>query len=335
MLLSACSGQPAISSWPGVTAGQDLVYVAYSSYVRAIKPDGNQAWRYPADAEGTRVFYARPVVAGDQLIVGDYEHTLHGIDAATGSPRWRYADAKARYVGAVLALEDLIVAPNADHNVYALNSQGQFSWKFTTAEPVWAQPVSDGTNIYIASMDHSVYSLTKSGNQVWKTDVGAAVIYSLAISDDGKTLYAGTLANELVALDAASGSVTWRAKTEGNVWGRPVIHENTLIFGDQTGKIYAVDAAGGAEKWRFDAGAAVVATGVLLDNGVAFPVEDGKVILLDFNGARLWEQPVNGKLYSSPVFTGEHLMIAVTSAEHLLVSLNSNGTQAWEFIPPK
>lgn len=335
-LLTACAGAPAATSWPGVAVGENRAYLANISFVYGINVDGSLVWKYPEKANANQQFYARPVVSNGQVIVGDYKHTLYGLDAATGVERWTFTEAKDRYIGAVLVAGDLILAPSADNFLYALNENGILQWKFEAKDALWAQPVSNGKSAFIGSMDHHVYAVSlASGQMEWATDLGAAIVYSLTLSSDSTTIYAGTVGSELVALDAASGKVLWRAKTSGIIWGRPVMDNGNLYIGDQSGKIYGFVAKDGSKLWEIDAGSPVIATGVLAGKELVFTTESGSVMAVDTTGKKLWNQSVSGKLYSSPEFTGDRLYVPVTGGEQALVALNPNGTQVWGFVPPK
>lgn len=335
-LLSACTGAPAASSWPGVAVNSDRVYLANISHVYGINPDGTMVWRYPEKANASQLFYARPVVSNGQVIVGDYKNTLYGLDAASGAERWKFAEAKDRFIGAVLVAGGKILAPSADNFLYALNESGILQWKFEAKDALWAQPVSDDESVFVGSMDHHVYSLDlASGRLKWDADLGAAIVYSLTLSSDNSTIYAGTVGSELVALDAGSGRELWRAKTNGIIWGRPVMDNGSLYLGDQTGKVYGFSAKDGAKLWEIEAGSPVIATGVLAGTELVFTTENGSVMAVDTTGKKLWNQTVSGKLYSSPEFTGDRLYVPVTGGEQALVALNPNGTQIWGFAPPK
>jgi len=339
-LLSGCTGMPLASSWPGVTSESDMIYVSFNSFVHAVNGDGTVAWVYPAEADRNRVFYAAPAVMGDQVFVGDFKNVFYSLNRQTGAENWTFTEAKDRYIGKPLAVESqgLVLAPNADHNLYALNGSGQLQWKFTTGDPIWAQPVTDGDRAYAASMDGYLYAIDlNGGSQIWSTNLEAAVVYSLAISEDGTHVYAGTLGNEMVSVDAQTGTVAWRHATESGVWGRAVLYDDLLIFGDEAGKVYALNAADGEQRWSVDAGGSIISSGAVMgEQGIAFPTEDAGVVAIDFNGTKVWTQPVNGKLYSNPVYTGDRLVVPVTQGEEnlLMVALNANGTQAWAYNQP-
>lgn len=338
-LLASCTGRPLASSWPGLTVDSGTAYVSYASYVYAINlQNGTMIWRYPDKADAKKVFYAQPAVAGGKVIAGDYGNTVIAINAQDGKESWVFSGPTDRFVGAPSVLDNVIFAPSTDHNLYAVDLQGNQKWVFKTGSPIWAKPVDDGKNLYVASMDRNLYAINPSnGSKLWATDLGAAVMYSLTISQDHSTLYAGTILNELIAVDAASGKIQWRFKTGGNIWSPVVEQDGALYFGDQSGKIYAVSAKDGSKKWEMDAGAPVIGEGAVIGNGLAFPTENNAVVAVDFNGNKLWNQPVNGKLYSNLVYTGDRLVVPVTSGDNnlLLVALKQDGSQVWAFNQPK
>lgn len=129
LFLSACGATAPASSWPGVTVNQDVAYVAYNSFVHAVRlSDGTEIWRYPQKADAKKAFYAAPAVLNGQVVDGDYANVVISMNAADGTEKWTFAEAKDRYVGAGLVIGDVMIFPNVDHNVYALNQNGARQW---------------------------------------------------------------------------------------------------------------------------------------------------------------------------------------------------------------
>ncbi len=340
-LLSGCTGGTLANSWPGMASDGNVTYLADASFIYAVNADGSMTWRYPESADRNKTFYAAPTVSKGQVFAGGYNNVFYALDQQTGKENWAFTEAKDRFIGKPLAVEsaDLVLAPNADHTLYALTSAGKLQWKLTTGDPVWAQPVNSGDRIFVASMDGFIYGLNAAdGSQLWSTDLGAAVVYSLAISEDGKHLYAGTMGKEMVALNSDTGTVAWRYTAPGNIWGRAILKDDVLYFGDQSGAITALSAESGAKRWEYPAGSPVIASGAFLgEEGIMFPAEKGEVVAVDYQGTKLWSQPINGTLYSNPVQIGDRVVVAVTQGTDslLLVAYNQNGTQAWTFVQPK
>jgi len=338
LLVSGCGTQATSSnSWAGTAVDEDTFYIANGQSVFAVRAaDGSLAWRYPEKAEASRNFFAPPAVGEGQLILGDYQNTLHNVNISTGSTNWKFSQAKGRFEAGATLTNGVILAASMDRHVYALDLQGNTLWSFEAKNGFLGTPASDGERVFIPSMDHSFYALDiKSGKQLWSQDLGGAIITGAALSEDG-VLYTSTLANEIVALQAADGKVLWRFAPQKAVWSTPVLHENTLYFGDLTGSVYAVDAAAGKQLWKVEkAGSAIIASGAVLTDGLVFVTEDGNIIKLSFSGEKVWTRTINGKLYSTPGVAADRIIVAVTKGDNLVQAFDANGNEQWSFVAPK
>jgi outer membrane protein assembly factor BamB len=341
-LLVACTGTPQNVSWPGITADDNMVYLANGAAVYGVRiKDGTEAWRYPLKAENGKTFYASPVLTEDgQLLVGSYSvnpSNLFSLDPQNGTVKWTFSDAKGRYVSSPLAAAGIIYAPANDNKLYALNLQGTVQWQFTANQELWAAPVTDGTRIYLASMDHHLYALnTKNNTKLWVVDLGNAMVSSPVITPDGVVI-TGTLGNEIVAVQADNGKILWRTPTDNGVWGTPVIKDNFLYFADATGNIFSVDTTNGKVAWKIKPGDPIIGSPALTPDGLVFPIETGTVVAVDFKGNILWTKTVTGKLYSNLVYQNDKLLIAVKDGVNglLLVAMDKNGSQLWTYTPAK
>jgi len=109
LILAGCSSGASVNTWPGVTGGKDVAYLAYGNFIYAISSAKTaQSWQYPREADNTKVFYSAPAVSEkDNLIVaGSWYPTkvnnkdkygLYGIDL-TGADAWSqpFLQAKGR-----------------------------------------------------------------------------------------------------------------------------------------------------------------------------------------------------------------------------------------------
>lgn len=337
LLLTACSGAIPTNSFPGVSADGDVAYLASAGEISAIRlADGVLDWKYPAEkAEAGKFYYAPPVLAGDQLLVGDYASKLTALDPKVGTQQWAY-DQAGRWVGSPLVIGEIIVAPNANRTVYGFDLTGTLKWKFGASEAFWAQPVSDGTLAFVAGMDHFVYALRpQDGSLTWKTDLEGAMAYPAAVGEG--MIYQGTIASELVALDSATGKIAWRFKTDNSIWMQPVFREGVVYVGDIQGNVYAIDAASGAQKWKTSLEKEpLMGTPAVLDNGLVFSSETGNIILVDYNGVKQWNRTVDGsKLYSGVVLAGDTLLVGAAKGKISLAAFDLNGNQKWTYPPQK
>lgn len=340
-LLSACGALP-MSSWPGVSvsAQGNYVYAAYAAGVFKVDAaNGNMVWRYPEKADNAKQFYAAPASDSSGLVViGDYEFTLFGLDSETRAEKWTNTNAKSQWVASPLIVNNLVVAPSADGTVYALSlTDGKTAWKFSAGASFWAKPVSDGKIVYISSMDHYLYALKLSdGSLVWKTDLKAAGVYGVNLTDDGH-IYLSTLGNEVLALTANRGDILWRFATKGNPWAVPVVKDGVVYVGDLSNKAYAIASDTGKSIWEVDVPGPIASSPALTTNGMIYAAETGDVFELSYSGKKDWNQTINGKLYTAPVVAGEMVVVGVTSGDKnlLLVGYDFSGKQIWTFVVPQ
>lgn len=337
VLLSSCSSggrsRIAASSWPGFTVDEETIYVSSGEFVRALKlENGNQVWQYPAEADRALTFYAPPVVLDGVVLAGDYQNSVHGLNAKTGSSEWAFSDSEKRFIAPGLLVDDLVLMPSADGKLFAVSSEGALAWTYDlSSEATWAQPVYDGETLYVASMDHFLYALEVSeagARQKWSFDTGGAMVASPALDEDGN-LYVGTMTQDLLAV-SPTGKELWRFDATGAIWGTPIVHEGQIMFGDLSGNIYALNARSGAVEWTISVDGPVIGSGALLEDGVAFGVDEIGVQMVGFNGTKNWSHPVAGELQAGLVQAGDFVLVTVTDGEDLIIALDpANGNERW------
>ncbi|HSM25791.1 MAG TPA: PQQ-binding-like beta-propeller repeat protein [Anaerolineaceae bacterium] len=333
--LTACTGMMNASGWPGISGDEDSVYVAYANQVYSLRlRDGSMNWRYPEKAEGARTFFANPAVNGSSVIVGDYKNSLTALDTQSGTIKWIFEGAKNRYIGGALVVGDTVLAPNADHNLYALDLNGNLKWTFTSRHSLWSTPIVNEDVVYLSSMDHYLYAIDiRSGSLIWEVDLGGAIVYSPSFDTD--TIFVATLANEVIAIDAKNGSTKWNVLAEAGLWSQPIYHDGVVYYGDRVGKIFAVSAINGNVIWDYQMGEMVSGAPVVMENGVVFAGENGKLVALDFNGNILWTRSITGKLYTGPVIVDGLLVLGISQGSEVLKAYDFNGNEIWKFTPEK
>lgn len=336
--LSACTGRSSMtaSGWAGLTTDEDTAYLTFNTYIIAVNlANGTERWRYPSEADPKLTFYAAPgLTEGGDLIVGGYDNVLYRLNAQNGQATILFDAAEGRYIGAPLVTSNLIYAPSADHKLYALNMDGQKVWEYETAEPLWAKPATDPdcSCIYLTSMDHKVYALeAATGATVWiSEDLGGSIVGTPGISADGM-IFVGTFANELVALDAATGKELWRFQAQNWVWAGPAVSEDMLYFGDLSGTFYALDPHNGESQWQLQPDGAIVGKPLITEDGIYFTTEEGSLVAVNSEGAIRWNQPFETNLHAGPVTAGDLILVATSNPENLLIAVDSNGVQKWSY----
>ena len=189
-----------------------------------------------------------------------------------------------------------------------------------------------------------------SGSQAWSrvteddedrsTNVGGGIAF-----DDG-TVYAATGRAEVLAIDAASGTIKWRARLPAGARGAPTVAAGKLFIPLIDSQFVAVSTADGSKSWSYQASsthpvilgapAPAFADGLLL---VGSPAGD-IVALYPPSGAVIWADSLaagrgRGSLADVASISGRILIksgraYAVSLGQQLAAFDARNGRRLWE-----
>lgn len=351
IVITACGTRVLPSGWPGITVDGDTVYVSNGPHVYALQQsNGLERWRFPTSAERDTNFFAAPTLTSDnQLLVGNYNRSngggflLFSLDASSGVENWRADSASNRYVGSPFASEESIFAPNSDSNLYKLDLFGNPDldpdWPFTTQEPLWAPPVSDGETIYLPSMDHNMYALdVASGFLLWgPIDLGGAIASAPTLDSDG-TLYVSSFGKTVSAINSSNGVILWSFSGEDWVWGSPAVADEVVYFGDLSGNFYAIKAGTGAEIWQLEADGAITGQPLVHEGMIYFATEAGNLyaVNVNSNGDIQWRKShadEDAKFYGSPMLAEDLILISTVGLDEIVIAFDLDGREIWSFNP--
>ena len=339
VVLSAC-GTPPVNAWPGLAADTERAYVGSGAYVIAVNlDDGTEAWRYPAKAEGGLQFFTSLALTEDgQLLAGSAgtQHALLSLDPATGRANWAqpFMQASGIWLAPALMTGGRIYAPNSDGWLYALEADGAPAGKVELGGSLWSAPVSDGKLLYVASLDHHLHIVNPETLATVQTvDLEAAIPGGPTPALDG--VYVGSFSGKLEFVSASGGRETV-FEGEDWIWGAPALSSETLYFADLGGKVYSLDLPTGRQNWSgIQPDGPVAASPLVEGERVVVVTEAGSVHAFDAAGNEAWPRPyeTGGKIYTSPVASGELILIAPYQAQFMLAALDQDGRQAWLFTP--
>ncbi len=370
--LTSCSGSRMVSSsWPGIVVADNIAYVAFGPRFYAIDAERQRIeWQYPTTADSKTTYYAAPAVSDGVLVVGGYDSVLYGVDRETRDVVWNFNRASDRYIGSPVVMEGRVYAATAGNELFALNLEelnrlgvvekaddvrrqaelAAVDWEFGAEHGIWSAPLVTPEMMYVTSLDHHVYALeTDSGGLLWSKELPGAVAGSPVLSDDGKSLYVGDFDYNLYALSASSGEELWSVKASNWVWGTPVLTDERLFFADLDGYLYAVDPESGDIEWQ-EKVADAIRGGPVYDSETGHLYVAGRkesnpggvgtrgiVLALDAESYNtVWEQPTAEAIYTSPVFSGDMLLVTPAQGTALLqVYSAETGVLQWEYVPPE
>jgi outer membrane protein assembly factor BamB len=338
LTLSACGGSPAAATWPGLAADENTAYLANGSTIIAIRlSDGEELWSFPEKPGTKLIFYSNPTFTSDgSLLVGSSgtEHTLFRLDPETGNETWSFSDARDHWVASPLVEGDMVYAPNADGTLYAfdmaMEGNDKLAWKVEIGGKFWAQPVSDGENLYVTSLDKKLHKVNLKNHQSREIAALEGAVPGVPALGDGQ-LYIGSFDSAMIGVNTQENSIAWTTPVESWIWGGPALDGGRLFFGDLDGNFYTLDAETGDILDSFKPDGAILATPLILNGQIIFVSEDGTVYSLTPGENPQSMEKLDGKLYTAPVAAGNILLIAPFQGEFLLVALDMDGKEEWHY----
>lgn len=371
LTLAGCGGQAPATAWPGLTAGDDVVYLTATTKAYAIyAADGKVKWPYEHKVTQTGLLgtnqvsdqlHAKPAVSAGVVYFGTDSGYLVAVDAATGSEKWPpyrpelpsidllivniQEHPTPDYAGPTVAGNKVIFV-GTGNKVYAVDTatgKPSTSWQpYESGSRIWGTPLVVTDTVYITTLGHELVALdAATGNPRWTFNKPTGALAGSPVFDNG-VVYVGSFDKHLYAIDAASGQERWAFDANNWVWEGPAVVSNTLYFGDLDGNVYALDAATQKLAWAqpFKADGAVRATPLYADGTLYFGTDNGVLYALDATTGQLrWPQPFkvpSARFLTSPLMQGGLLLVAPLQVPTLLYGLDpSNGQTRWQFTPPK
>jgi outer membrane protein assembly factor BamB len=263
------------------------------------------------------------------------------LPGQSGATEWTHRGANPRHL-----------MPHA-----ALSATPRLAWSAPIGEGssrknrIAAAPVVAAGRVFTVDGGVTVTATSTGGATLWSVDLtadfdrgGGQSGGGLAIGGD--RLFVTTGYGELVALDAASGTVLWRQELDTLVSGAPATDGNVVYVSGRDGSAWALSAADGKVIWRvIGTGGATGYVGsaapTISDRVVIFPSSGGELlaVLKVGNGTTVWRSSLAGRRLGrayafTPDITGDAVLSGSTlfagSAAGRTVALSaSSGEQLW------
>jgi hypothetical protein len=369
LIVSACTGVPTEITWGHLSlvgSPQNILF-AFSDRLVLVDPatgtpvelrdengnvrvddEGNARVWQVTGASGTQVqFYTTPVLLDeDTLLATAYNKKLYEIDLPAARINNPEGQTLAGHVVAnVLATDEYLYVPLSEGGMEALSRPSLTqSWKLTTEQGVWAQPLLVENTLYVVSLDHNVYALDPGSGEVrWKLDLGGAIA-STPVYSDG-FLYVGSFARRIHKI-STSGEVVAEYDTHDWVWGSPSLVDGVLYAADLGGYVYALQDSGTSftPVWepRKVAAGAIRATPLIAEGAIIVGSRDHNTYWVSRDtGEELFHREMVGEVLSDPVLLEPSetldipepmVIISTMSREELLVAFSvSDGRRLWRY----
>jgi outer membrane protein assembly factor BamB len=174
---------------------------------------------------------------------------------------------------------------------------------------------------------------------------------------DGDLVFAADSANQLVAVEKATGKIRWKAspnkEAETSGWkfwkkstqpfaltGGPSVYSGLVAVGGRNGEVFAFNAVDGSLLWKTMVSSSVISAPLVTFDTVVVRSNDGKVFGLDLStGEKRWQfdrglPTLSVRGNSAPVL-GPGLILLGYEDGTLIALRQEDGTRVWEQLVAK
>jgi len=269
--LDGIYGAPAVN--------QDTLFVgAWDGAAYAVnRADGACLWRFLTD---------EPIIGGTVLgdaglYVPSTDGILYVLDPATGEETASFAVGEVWSTPWLTEDESALYVATMEGRLWALDPETLdriWDAPFEVSTGLLTDPVLAGDVVIVGGLGETLYGVNAAtGEEAWSVG-GANWFWGRPFVDETTaTVYATTMAGEVIAIDAATGDVIWEAGTESPVRAGPVVAADVLVAVDKKGAVYRLDLETGAHVGD----ASEIEKQVLADVTL---LEDGLVLIVADNG---------------------------------------------------
>lgn len=224
-----------------------------------------------------------PAVAGDVLVIGSCEGTIHGLDVERGTSLWSYDtrdDGEAAQFHGEALVENGTLYIGAD----GLSEAHLYAIDVESGKVRWKRPFRYGIPTRILGIGGSIAFVTGAG--------------------------------ELVSVDSADGGILWKLEPGKPTAGRQRVSAisdgSAIIHHTGDGRLLVVDGDSGKAGLDVAVGSAAAADPVLLGNQIYLGAESGEVVRVDAtNGKGTARFELGGRLYGALGTDGERIFALV------------------------
>lgn len=332
LTLAGCSGAASTATWPGLTANDQLAFVASDQYIYAVNIAGDsyskEAWKFPTAADNAiGTFSASPAVAPNILVAASdgpassYSGAVFGLNPQSGQQIWCLAlNAKAAQR---MASRNCLQAPTT-------SAAGPFGITLSTDDRVMDRVIITGDTAYFGLNNGMLYAVdAMTGTVKWTFRAQQGVWAAPAADTATNLVYVGSLDHNLYALDLKTGSLKWKKDLKAAIASAPALDNGMLYVGTFGNKVLALDAQSGNEKWSVDTTNWVWGTPVLFDNTLYVSDVGGTVFAINTaNGTTLWSVKPGNAQRAGPIVTADAIFVG-DRAGKLYALARDTGAPLW------
>lgn len=236
-------------------------------------------------------------ILGDVIItVENSTNLVSAVNLRDGSVRWR------RVVGESLSdifmptRTDKLILVNSERGYYALDAEtGRLVSQHELVGPVSTSPAIANDTAVFGGLTGRVFAQgVNSGFQRWAYQMASGVAVPPILI--GNSVVVADTAGNVVAIEAETGTLLWRARAHERVTANLVATTQTVYVPSHDQSFYAINRLNGRDRWVYRAGLPLDQSPKLLGNSLYLPLPRTALVCLDpTTGAEVWRNPTDAR----------------------------------------
>lgn len=304
----------------------------------AISKSGKLIWKYEIpESLDSIIDSAACFGPKNSVIIPGGDGCLHCLDKKTGKRKWVFEayhanqddEKKHKVVNSFegnVVYHDVLetIYAGSDNGVfYAIGADGKEKWNFVTGLMIWALPVFDEENRWLAigSLDGYLYFLDpKTGQLLSKQYLAGEIKSTPAYDPETKKIFVCTslgylhCAKIFIQKKEVVWQKEWMVKFDAEVYSSPSYKNGKVVIGTMGGTIECCSFAG-EKMWSLRTLSSIAASPIISKDGqVIVGSKNGKLWCVNLdNGELLWSYQTNSDQYrvnldSSPAITKDGMV---------------------------
>ena len=236
--------------------------------------------------------------------------------------------------------DNVLYAIASGDAVYRMDANGNVLYNIQVGGEIRSSSsIAYDTTVYIASSDKNLYAFSKNGNAVWSAlPLGGKLTATPAVDSVANRLYIGVSNRNFVAVNRATGLVSWSYFTDAPIKNSAVItQDRKLIFATQKGTLYGFDLNTlTSPTWQMALPDSVPSSLALDDQGFVYVGTGvGRLLKISLPTGQqpsiVWQVQTGSAITGSPVIDANGILYVGSTDSKLYAVDIQTGNVKWTF----
>lgn len=202
-------------------------------------------WSFPSGPAAE--FVGRPQIFEDRVVAATSSGEVLELDLRSGAERRRLKVATHLSFGGSIGSGRYYLGTTEGAALAIDLASGKVEWTLDIGEGVAAPLSSNADSVLVPLSSGSLLSISADGRIRWRSAIDDTVASTFESAAAGDRFYVGTRRGWLLGVDAATGAIVWRFRTEGaalkdprGILAGPSIADGRLFFGSEDHFLYCL-----------------------------------------------------------------------------------------------